>query len=66
MDEWVAIYQYLNPDKFVEPATDYFGTFTSDVLSPVDENTSLTPFWADDKRQKMLTSKDVRNYQDCG
>jgi hypothetical protein len=67
MDKYMAMWQHLNPDMWVEPTSDIFGTYTRDINQMVDEDTILTPFFRDNKEDReFLSSADMRDISNFG
>jgi hypothetical protein len=66
MDKWQATWQQLNPDTWVEPHLDLFGTYTRDTNEMVDNNAALTPFRLSKDEDAFLSSADMRDWTNFG
>jgi tyrosinase len=60
MDKWLAMWQRLNPDMWIEESTDLFGTYTSLVNQRTDDSSPLAPFWLNKTSGEYITSADIR------
>ncbi|KAF2681958.1 Di-copper centre-containing protein [Lentithecium fluviatile CBS 122367] len=59
VDRYVAIFQAMHPETWVEPADSNGGNFWQPAHATVDATWGLQPFWKDD--QSFYSSDDIRD-----
>ncbi|ESZ90589.1 hypothetical protein SBOR_9022 [Sclerotinia borealis F-4128] len=65
IDRYLALWQAIYPDTYVEPARQGAGTFTIQAGSTQDQNSPLTPFHRDTDGN-FYSAADVRNVEILG
>ncbi|KAL1969229.1 hypothetical protein VTN77DRAFT_483 [Rasamsonia byssochlamydoides] len=66
VDRIFAIWQVLNPDSYVEPMADSYGTFVLEAGTVETVDTPLYPFHASDDANDFWTSASVRSIATFG
>lgn len=66
IDRILALWEVINPDSYVEPMADTYGTFVLEAGTVEDINTPLYPFHRSDDPNDFWTSSTSRSTRDFG
>jgi tyrosinase len=66
IDRILALWEAINPDSYVEPMADTYGTFVIEAGTVEDANTPLYPFHRSDDPNDFWTSAASRSTRDFG